>query len=79
MREVPVLLSDIEELNKRVLEQPNKNIIKCKVTKGSEKSKVKVLTKRRMYVVIVPTSELENVLNKIKEKTGCDNVEMYEL
>ncbi len=75
---MPVLVPSLEELNKRLLDQPNKNVIKCKVTKGAEKSKVKVLTKRRMYVIIVPTSELENVLNTIKEKTSCENVEIYE-
>ncbi len=75
---MPVLLQSLDELNERVLSQPNKHIVECKVTKGSEKSKVKVKTARRMYVVIVPTSELEKVINEIKEKSGCEKITIYE-
>ena len=75
---MPVLLSSLEELDKRVLSQPVKNVVRCKVTKGQEKSKVKVITSRRMYVVVIPTEKLEEVLNTIKEKTGCEDVTIYE-
>ncbi|UXD21961.1 hypothetical protein IPA_00230 [Ignicoccus pacificus DSM 13166] len=71
-------MQSFEELDKRVLSQPNKNVVRCKVTKGAEKSKVKVITSRRMYVIIIPTEKLDEVLNAIKEKTGCENVEIYE-
>ncbi|ALU12760.1 hypothetical protein EYM_07245 [Ignicoccus islandicus DSM 13165] len=75
---MPVLLQSIEELNERVLSKPNKNIVECKVTKGAEKSKVKVKTARKMYVIIVPTNELDKVLNEIKEKSGCEAITIFE-
>ncbi len=76
---MPVLLKDLDELDKRVLSQPNKNIRKIKVTKAPNKSKVKVLTSRRMYVIVIPTEQLDDTLNKIKEKTGVEEVQIFEV
>ncbi len=76
---MPVLLKSFEELDSRVLSQPNKNIKKIKVTKAPNKSKVKVLTSRRMYVIVVPTEQLDETLNKIKEKSGIEEVQIYEV
>ena len=75
---VPVLLKSIDELNDRLLSKSSKNIVECKVTKGPEKSKLKVKTSRRMYVVIIPTNELDKVLSELKEKSGCENVQIFE-
>ncbi len=76
---MPVLLKDLDELDKRVLSQPNKNIRKIKVTKAPNKSKVKVLTSRRMYVIVIPTEQLDDTLNKIKEKAGVEEVQIFEV
>ncbi len=77
--EMPVLLKSFDELNRRVLSQPNKSIKKVKVTKAPNKSKVKVLTNRRMYVVVIPTEQLDETLNKIKEKAGIEEVQVFEV
>jgi len=76
---VPVLLKDYQELESRVLDK-TKNVRKIKVTKAPDYSKVKVIT-RRMYVIIVKTEELDQVLSNIKEKLGAEelNVELYEV
>ncbi|NPA85372.1 MAG: hypothetical protein GXO07_05150 [Crenarchaeota archaeon] len=76
---MPVLLKDYQELESRVLDK-TKNVRKIKVTKAPDYSKVKVIT-RRMYVIIVKTEELDQVLSNIKEKLGAEelNVELYEV
>jgi ribosomal protein S3 len=77
---MPVLLKSYEELKDRVLSK-TKNVKKIKVTKAPDFSKVKVLTTRRMYVIVVQTDKLEETLNNIKNELGVEEleVEMYEL
>jgi ribosomal protein S3 len=77
---MPVLLKGYEELKDRVLSK-TKNVKKIKVTKAPDFSKVKVLTTRRMYVIVVQTDKLEETLNNIKNELGVEEleVEMYEL
>ncbi len=73
---MPVLLKDLSELKERVLSKPQKNIRKVKVTKAPDYSKVKVLTSRRMYVVVVPTERLDSTLEEIKQKVGKEDLEV---
>jgi len=78
---MPVLVKSYEELKDRVLSKAEKAVRKVKVTKAPDYSKVKVLTTRRMYVLVVPTEQLEETLNKIKQDLNVEEIEtvIYEV
>jgi len=78
---MPVLMKSYEELKDKVLSKAGKAVKKVKVTKAPDYSKVKVMTTRRMYVLVVPTGQLEETLNKIKQDLNVEELEtvIYEV
>lgn len=74
-----MLLKGYEELESRVLQHKDAKVIECRVVKTKEgKVKVKVRTPRHLYVMIFDDEKkAEEVLNKIKERSGCENVRQF--
>ncbi len=74
------MLRDLDELKSRVLTKAKGSVRKVKVTKAPDYSKVKVLTNRRMYVIVVPTEKLDETLEEVKKEVGEEvEVQTYEV
>jgi len=73
---LPVLLKNFDELKSRVLVKAKDAVRKVKVTKAPDFSKVKVLTNRRMYVIVVPSDRLDETLENVKKEVGKEDLEV---
>ncbi len=73
------MLNGYGELEHRVLRHKDAKIVECRIVKTKEgKVKVKVKTPRHLYVIIFDNEgEAREVINKIKERSGCENIKEF--